>query len=209
MRLLTQRTRPLVATLAAIGLIVGAPMLSGCGSPRAPLHSIAELPYDEVAIVGRVVLTPPLAKDEQRLSLGSHSRRNKVALITDNEPRQLKGEPGMSDYRGRIDAELGDEFYVKSGRTPFYILAGVVVLASGNNQRYDQAYLPGGLKVDIRAGDKAVYIGTVSYVRDEFFRITQMRVIDDYERVNAEFRKRFGSRHALRKALATPVKLQP
>lgn len=199
----TQRLRAL-----AIGVLVGA-ALNGCAAPRAPLHSFDELPYDEVAIVGRVELTPPLAQDEQSLSLGSRSRRNKVSLLIDDKPRQLRNEPSMGDYRGRIDAQFGEEFYVKSDRAPFYVIGGVVVLVSGNNRRYDQAYVPGGFKVDVRAGDKAVYIGTISYVRDEFFRITQVRVVDDYERVNAEFRKRFGTRHSLRKALATAVKLQP
>lgn len=192
----------------AIGALLGA-TLGGCAAPRAPLHSFDELPYDEVVIVGRVELTPPLTADEQTLSLGSRSRRNKVSLLVDDEPRLLRNEPSMGDYRGRIEAQFGEEFYVKSARAPLYVIGGVVVLVSAHNRRYDQAYVPGGFKIDVRAGDKAVYIGTLSYVRDEFFRITQVRVVDDYERANAEFRKRFGTRHILRKALATAVKLQP
>jgi len=36
----------------------------------------------------------------------------------------------------------------------------------------NRAYFPGGLKVSMEPGDKAVYIGTVQY-RNEFFEVTK------------------------------------
>ncbi len=68
-----------------------------------------------------------------------------------------------------------------------------------------KVYFPGGLKVSIQSGDKAVYIGTIRYHRDEFFNITKTRIVDDYGRANAEFKKQFGTKVALRKSLATAV----
>ena len=41
-------------------------------------------------------------------------------------------------------------------------------------------------------GDKAVYIGTVQYFRDEFFDTTKVVVKDNYAKANAEFRQKFG-----------------
>jgi len=70
----------------------------------------------------------------------------------------------------------------------------------------NRVYFPGGLKASIKAGDKAVYIGTVQYHRNEFFDISKVSIVDDYERANTEFKKRFGTKYTLRKALLTPAK---
>ncbi len=51
-----------------------------------------------------------------------------------------------------------------------------------------------------------IYIGTIQYHRNEFFEVTKSAIVDDYERANAEFKKKFGTKHPLRKALLTPVK---
>ena len=69
-----------------------------------------------------------------------------------------------------------------------------------------KVFFPGGLKVSVKPGDKAVYIGTVQYHRNEFFDITKVAIVDDYERANTEFKKKFGKKHTLRKALLTSVK---
>jgi hypothetical protein len=62
------------------------------------------------------------------------------------------------------------------------------------------------LRATLRPGDKAVYIGTIRYHRDEFFTISRIQIVDDYGHANAEFKKKFGSKHSLRKALLTAVK---
>jgi hypothetical protein len=63
-------------------------------------------------------------------------------------------------------------------------------------------------RVDIRPGDRAVYIGTIQYYRDEFFSTEKVVVKDDYAAANAEFQRRFGRGVTLRRALAVPVQMQ-
>jgi hypothetical protein len=63
-----------------------------------------------------------------------------------------------------------------------------------------------GLKVSLKPGEKAVCIGTVRYNHNEFLEITKASIVDDYERANAEFKKKFGSRYPPHKALLTPAK---
>jgi hypothetical protein len=70
----------------------------------------------------------------------------------------------------------------------------------------NKAYFPGGLKISLKPGDKAVYVGTVQYHRNEFFVVTKVAIVDDYDRANAEFKKKFGTKFPLRKALLTTVK---
>lgn len=191
--------------LAAVLLLLG--VLCACAGPaRAPISSANFLQSDEVIVVGRVELVPGLGKGEQKLgSPGSGFARNKLILLADEQNRVLDDEPETADFGGRIEATLGQTFFVRSRNKTFYILGGVLFLEfSGQNSK--KVYFPGGVKVFIKPGDRAVYIGTLQYHRDEFFEVTKAVVVDDYERANNEFRKTFGSKYALRKALLEPVK---
>jgi hypothetical protein len=197
--------RLLSARLAAALLLLGA--LSACVGPaREPVDSLSGLNGGETVVVGRIELVPPLRKNEQKLKgLGTGNFENKIILIADEQYRTLTDEPGMADYAGRIEAILGKNFFVRSDSKPFYILGGMLYLDLGGREM-NRAYFPGGLKVSLKPGDKAVYVGTVRYHRNEFFEITKAAIVDDYDRANAEFKKKFGTKYPLRKALLTTVK---
>jgi hypothetical protein len=189
--------------LAALAL---AGAIAACAGPaREPVDTLSEVEAGETVVVGRIELVPPLRKGEQKIeAINSGSFENIVFLLADENNRALKGEPTNADYGGRIEATLEKTFFVRSSDKPFYILGGMLWLELGRTS--NRAYLPGGLKASLRPGDKAVYIGTVRYHRDEFWNFTKVAIVDDYERANAEFRKKFGIRTPLRKALLTPVK---
>jgi len=191
--------------LAASLLLLGA--LSACvGAAREPVDSLSGLGGDETLVVGRIEIVPPLRKDEQKLKgLGTGNFENKVFLLADDHYRVLTEEPVMADYAGRIEAILGKNFFVRSNSKPFFILGGMMYLDLGGREM-NKAYFPGGLKVTLKPGDKAVYVGAVQYHRNEFFEITKATIVDDYDRTNAEFKKKFGTKTPLRKALLTLVK---
>jgi hypothetical protein len=190
-----------------LAVIISLAALAACaGAARERVDSFTALGSSDTLVVGRIELVPPLRKDEQRIrGLGSGGYENKIFLIADERFRVLKGEPALADFSGRIEAILGKDFYVRSESKPFFILGGVLFLDIGGREM-NKAYFPGGLKVSLRPGDKAVYVGTVRYHRNEFFEISKVAIHDDYERANAEFRKQFGTRYPLRKALLTPAK---
>jgi len=190
-----------------LGLLL-ATALTGCVVPSArdPIDSVSSLSGNETILVGRVELIPPLKKHEQKFKgiiVGDFE--NKIILLTDDQNRKLTKEPELSDYAGRIEAKLGETFFVRSPAKPFYILGGVVYLELGG-EGMSRAYFPGGIKVSIRAGDQAVYVGTLRYHRNEFFDVTKVDVQDEFAKANAEFKKKFGSARTLHKALLTPVK---
>jgi hypothetical protein len=191
--------------LAASLLLLGA--LSACvGAAREPVDSLSGLGGDETLVVGRIEIVPPLRKDEQKLKgLGTGNFENKVFLLAGEHYRVLTEEPVMADYAGRIEAILGKNFFVRSNSKPFFILGGMMYLDLGGREM-NRAYFPGGLKASLKPGDKAVYVGAVQYHRNEFFEITKATIVDDYDRTNAEFKKKFGTKTPLRKALLTPVK---
>jgi hypothetical protein len=186
-------------------LLIGT--LSACvGAAREPVESLTTLGGGETLVVGRVELVPPLSKDEQKIKgLGTGGFENKIFLIIDDRYRVLKAEPVVADFTGRIEALLGKNFFVRSDSKPFFVIAGMLYVELGGSEM-NRAYFPGGLKASLKPGDKAVYIGTIQYHRNEFFDVTKVAVVDDYENVNAEFKKKFGTRNTLRKALLTQVK---
>jgi hypothetical protein len=196
---------PYYCSLAAAGLLLG--VLSACVGPaRESVDSLTGLNSDETIVVGRVDLVPPLRKDEQKFKgIIIGDPENKIFLITDYQHRVLTQEPGVADFSGRIEAKLGKNFFVRSDNKPFFILGGMLYLDLGGSEM-NRAYFPGGLKVALKPGDRAVYVGTVQYHRNEFFEVTKTVIIDDYARANAEFKQKFGAKYPLRKALLATVK---
>lgn len=181
--------------------------LAGCApAARIPAEDPAAVGSGETVVVGRVQLVPPLRKGEQRIrGIGTSNLENRIFLLTGERDRELPRNPAVSDYAGRIEATLGSHFFVRSSNRSFYILGGVLFLDAGGSTM-NRAHFPGRLKVTLRPGDRAVYIGTLRYHRDEFFEITKVTVVDEYKDASTEYLRKFGATDALRKALMSPVR---
>lgn len=187
---------PLLAALLAVFL------LSAC-VPAAllPAESANAAGGGTVIVVGRVVLDPPLHPKEQRLSpLSLHEVSNRMFLLTSRDQPTLDDTPGMSDLKERIEATLGETFFVKAKAEPTYFRAGLLFLNDNRSADY-QALFPGGLRIKIRPDDQAIYIGTIEYRRDEAFNVLGARIVDEYSAAQREFEQKFGRKIRLRKAL--------
>jgi hypothetical protein len=193
----------LVSALAPLLVLT----LAACAPPpRAPLTSLDSLGREEVVLVGKVELVPALRKGEQKIrGMVVGDFENRMYLMMDEKLRPLPEEPRVADYAGRIEALIGSTFFVRSKAVPSYVLGGVLFLDIGGNSQ-QKAYFPGGFQVATKPGDRAVYIGTLRYHRDEFFEITRITIADDYREASAQFEARFGKGQTLRKALLTRVK---
>ncbi|MCI0529283.1 MAG: hypothetical protein L0Y56_17740 [Nitrospira sp.] len=197
-------TRLLLTTIAACLLWLAA----GCISPsaRQPVLSLSDLDPDQVLVVGRLELVPPLDEDETGFKSSIWKRyNNKAFVIIDDHAREITGEPTLWDYSGRIEAQLGKTFMVRSDERPFYILGSMIMLKAGKTSG-EQVYLPGGFKVDIQPGDQAIYIGTIQYYRNEFFDIDKVVIRDEYNQASLEMKKQLGSSRPLKKRLVTLLK---
>ncbi len=113
--------------------------------------------------------------------------RNKVILLTDTKQRRI-ADPSLGDYSGRIEVELGNTFYVRARREPFYVVRSEIWMGM-KTVGIEKMVIPAGYKIDIRPDDRAVYIGTIRYHRDEFFSVDKVEVINDYKKEAAAFRK--------------------
>lgn len=186
--------------LTAIALAACAP------APRAPLTSLSALGSDEVVLVGKVELVPALRKGEQKIrGMVVGNFENTVYLMMDEKPRPLPQDPRIADYAGRIEAKFGSTFFVRSKAAPSYLLGGVLFLEIGGSSQ-EKIYFPGGFQVAVKPGDRAVYVGTLRYQRDEFFEFQRITVVDEYKEANAEYEAKFGKAQPLRKALMVRAK---
>lgn len=188
-------------------------LLAGCvpASTITPVDSLSQVGNDQVIVVGKVELDPALSREEQTLGENYEEFRNLALVITDNE---LRPTPtlGLGDLAKRINAPLGETFFVGHPAEPFYILKSWVVMnaeikmvAPDAAPVDGNAPLFGTFAINVQPGDQAVYIGTIRYHRDTFFGTEKVEVVDDYTRANAEFTRKFGGHISLRKALAKPV----
>jgi len=193
-------------TARSLAALLGLALASCAPAPRAPLTSLSALGSDEVVVVGKVELVPALRKGEQKIrGMVVGNFENTVYLMMDEKLRPLPQDPRIADYAGRIEARFGSTFFVRSKAVPAYILGGVLFLEIGG-QSQEKIYFPGGFQVAAKPGDRAIYIGTLRYQRDEFFEFQRITVVDEYKEANAEFQARFGSGQTLRKALMARVK---
>lgn len=186
-----------------IWILISVGLLSGCASfPRATVDSMSALGKDETLVVGRVEIVPALLDSEQaiRLAGGKSFYEKTLFVLTSDENREIRGKLKSGDLNGQIRAELNKDFYVSNGNKPFFITGGLLYLEVTHNYE-NRLIFPGGYEIPIQSGDKAVYIGTLQYHRNEYFDITKITIVDDYERANAEFKKKYGAKYSLRKAL--------
>lgn len=203
---------PCAGRLLLLGAVLA--LLSACvpTSRIKPVETLAELAAGETLLVGRIELDPPLKPGEQKLSERYAEYERLALVIVGDEPREMD-RLSLGDLKQRINAPFGQHFFVSHPAQPLYILKSWVVMyakievrsGSSGSPADTTAPLQGSFRIDVRPEDRAVYIGTIRYHRDEFFSTTKVVVRDDYAVANAEFQRRFGKGVSLRKSLAVPV----
>ncbi len=170
-------------------------VIACAGPPRPKVENIKDISSGTL-IAGKIEVVPPLESNEQKVG---RSKKNMVTISSTKEPAEAN-EITMANMKERIEATLGKSFFVKADG-PFYINACFIYMDTKNLLQI--AKLPGGFKVNVQKNDKAVYIGTIRYHRDEFFNITKVEVIDELTATAQELNKKVGGKINLRKALVS------
>ena len=155
-----------------------------------------------VLVVGRIKLTPPLEKREQILSMTSSRFRNHVLLFLAAQEPVLGDKPYVVvDKHDMIKVPFGELVFVACPRRSFSVVQGQIYMKY-DTPPFDKALLPQGVRVEVHPEDRAVYIGTIEYRRDEFFKIIGIGVEDEFREAEAAYRSLFGAEVPLRKSLA-------
>jgi hypothetical protein len=186
--------------------------LTACG-PRLekPVTSISEIGPDSVVVVGRLDLDPPLRPNEQKIRAGTIDPFGVGDTMRDRGWLWFGRSAETPTEKGDVvlNPTLGQLYFFDLPKNEPYMLGGYirvqfnVNMAGPRSVAVDEARIeiPGGLRYDIRPGDKAIYVGTLRLHRDEFNEVIKADLVDEYESAAVEFKKRFGPGTPLRNAI--------
>jgi hypothetical protein len=186
-----------------------AAFLAGCVSvSETNVASLGELGSNDVVLIGRIELEPPIKVNEQSYKALDpfNAKRHRIgrAILF------MADKPGYQEYTDlALNPALQETFFLRLPREKRYVAKGFVSMefalrvVSRRQAVSEETELvfPAPLAFDIRPGDKAVYVGTLRLHRDEFHEVTKAEVRDEYARAVAEYRARFPGAPPPRKAL--------
>ena len=173
-----------------------------------PINNAADLKSDEILIVGKIRLVPKFDPTEQSLPTMMINRElveEKLFLAIDDELKPIEGYASYSGLRKVASVPFNKTFMVAAKRTDPMIFSGAFFIV-GSGQGPDNYYLPGGLKLNYSKKDKAIYIGTIEFHRNDYDEITKVKLIDEYTQANKVFTKIHGKKLSLKKIKTTTVK---
>lgn len=191
-------------------------LLAGCHSSADRAERGRTLNNTELFVVGKVELVPPLKPEEQDLkTAGSGRLKNRIYVFLSDRFIDMQNL-GMTGGKHAALVDLNKTFTAKRrASAPLYYSGGMVWMQSAAtysgfmNRRTtvqtDHLYLPSQYTFAVEPKDKAIYIGTWRYHRNEFNQIKKVEYIDEYAQALRDYRQFVGDASApLRKV--TPRK---
>jgi hypothetical protein len=199
---MTARLKKLIPVFALIVFSLGS-----YNAAAKQLKSLKSLDEDEIVLVGRVELLPPLEDFEQNLkTIGSKRYKNVASFIIGERTVDLEN-PKLRDNKYADGVQLGQDFYIRRKRNdPLFYSGSMILTSSVMGGSVGRIVLPGGLKYAIGASDKAVYIGTFRYHRDDYDAITKVDLVNEFDKAQEAFVERFGSKVKLRRIKPSIIK---
>jgi hypothetical protein len=191
-----------------------AALLTGCVSVSENVGTLSEVGTDAVLLVGRIEIVPPIKPEEQRYKAGIDLFDTKRHFIG----RAILFMSDKPEFQERTDVALNppleELFYVRLPADRRFMVKGSVTMelvtraVSARQTVMDRAELlfPAPLAIDVRPGDRALYIGTLRLHRDEFHEVTKVELIDQYRAAAVEYHKKFPGSLPPRKALLRGVR---
>ena len=184
-------------------------VITGC-SGLPSLNNASELMDNEIVLVGRIELVPPLEKvEEATMSVKKENRKANAVFFIGQIPIENLSMPGMDAVKSAAAIDLGKDFYIRVPRSEKLIYSGTTTLAKitggiviGDNATItsDSLVLPGGISFKVDKHDRALYFGTIRYHRDDYNAITNVKVIDKFSSTQKMFVKKFGDTLKLKRA---------
>lgn len=169
--------------------------------------SSKQIRSDQIIVVGKIELVPPLREKEQLLSSQDmvDGFKDKALILIDNEKYDISDLPSRSS-RAASSVKLGETFFIPVDRDKdgnAYYSGGIIVVndypltgtrffgvfGMASAMRADHFDLAGKVKFGSRQSDRAIYIGTIRYHRDEFNAITRVEVLDQYNQARTHMAK--------------------
>jgi hypothetical protein len=188
--------------------------LAGCVSVSETVGSLGDVGADAVLVVGRIEIVPPVKAEEQTYRAGvdlfdtrRHFIGRAILFMSDRPELQERTDTALNP-------PLEDTFFLRLPANRRYLVKGSVTMelvaraVSARQSVMDRAELlfPVPAEIDVRPGDRAIYIGTLRLHRDEFHEVTKVELLDHYAAAATAFHRRFPGSLPPRKALLRPVR---
>ncbi len=202
-------------------------VLDGCAigpEVRKEIQNVNDVSKNEVIIVGRIELVPPLEKDELRIEVGGPDVMGWEEMIRDHAFLEFNAVPERKDEYDKIWAnpKLRETYVLSISKDTPYLVGGRVylqrwfrstgrVVGVGGHVEPEiemverKVVFPIRYRLDVKPDDRAIYIGTLRFHRDEFGSVTKVELLDEYDQALQGYRARFGNGPHLRKAIPTPL----
>ncbi len=171
-------------------------LITSCVTGGQHLESMSSLGSDEIVVAGKIVLDPPLGKDEQRLGMTGEYMRNLVYFFFTKELLKPK-DAGIGNLNDVYSSKLGEPFFVAVKRMDTFYYSAPRITMDTTQGDGGWMYLPGGVKYEVPKDARAVSIGTIVYHRDEYSEIKKVDLQVDDPAIQQAFRSQFGGGTAL------------
>jgi len=209
-------------TLGAMATTVGG--LGGCASMliTPEVTSLSQIDDRSVLAVGRIEFVPALQAREQHLEMTSlggsldplDQRKylaGRIALLLGDRP--VPAEPKASDAftADIMNPQLEQTFFLHVPKRKPYVVHGAIIMQMTvtthptNPARTHELRIPVPIALGLQVDDRAVYLGTWRFHRDEFYSVRKVEILDHQRGAADEARRRFGAEVPMRKSLARVI----
>lgn len=192
--------------IKSILILLFALSLTGCVLPKTSVDNLQELEPDESIFIGRIKMSPPLTEADVQLenfiNLSDTPLHKSLQLKVSDIYYELGGQLA-SDYQDSIFVVDGEYYYFSWKKKQPLNLLGVTFITRSTQTNIDTMTLSidKGVKVKHKAKSKAVYIGDITFVRDEFFNIKDIKISQKgYKKAIKAFRKKYKTKWKVEKA---------
>lgn len=193
--------KPATNIIKKFALLFGVLLLAGCMMPQMQIENLGEVKKDEVIFIGSLNFDPHIKKDEvifkDFIVLGSDEDMHRTIYLKVSDTfYTLKGVHGM-DIKESVAALEGDNYYFAwDSKKPLYFLGvSFMTRMTGKNRDYMTFVINKGIKVRHSGKAKAVYIGDITFKRDEFFDIKDIQISQKgYKKARAAFWKKYNTK---------------
>ena len=201
-----------ISNIKKILIILFALSVTGCMMPKTSIESLQEMEPDESIFICRIKISPPLTEADVQLenvwNISDTPLHKSLQLKVSNVFYELGGQYA-SDYQDSIFVLDGEYYYFTWKKKQPLNLLGVTLITRSTQTNLDTMTLAidKGIKVKHSAKSKAVYVGDITFVRDEFFNIKDIKISQrGFKKAANAFRKKFRTKLNVTKAKLTSSK---
>jgi len=190
------RVSSLIRT-AILGIAVS--FLGGCMMPHMQLQKMSDLKPDEIIYIGSITFEPHISKDEviykNVINLSDQELYKNIYIKASDAYYELEGKHGF-DLKSSVPGQEGENYYFTWKKDkPLYLL-GVSFFTrwTSRNRESMTLVIKNGIQVKHDNQHRAVYIGDITFKRDEFFNIEDIDISQSgYKRAVRDFHDKYGT----------------